>query len=97
MADGTIKKLPPGKSGSSGGGGNGSESGITNEEEQKKINFDEHLGKTFRITEPEGDSKRQGFSIVTPENGDAWSGPKAWKDRPEFHDIAKIILIDQDG
>jgi hypothetical protein len=23
MADGTIKKLPPGKSGSSGGGGNG--------------------------------------------------------------------------
>lgn len=67
---------------------------VEEEEKQEPLDFDKHFGKTFRITEPEGDSKRSGFSIVTPENGNAWSGPNAWKDRhkegdTDYVDIAR--------
>jgi len=54
---------------------------VEEEGNQEPLDFDQHFNKTFRITEPEGDATRPGFSIVTPENGDAWSGPNAWKDR----------------
>ena len=56
---------------------------------EQDINFDAHNNVTFRITDPEGDPSREGFSIVTPENGEAWSGPNAWKERPEFHAIVR--------
>jgi hypothetical protein len=64
----------------------------------KKVDFDSQLGKSFRVTQtPSGRAKdsRTGkvlpdnpnrYSIVTPQNGDAWSWPDA---SPEAHEAAK--------
>ena len=60
MADGTIKKLPPGKSGSSGGGGNGSESGIT---EAKTPAWQRKEGK-----DPKGGLNKKGVASYRAAN-----------------------------
>ena len=59
------------------------------EQEQEHLDFDKHYGKTFRITDSEGDPNREGFSLITPENGGAWSGKNAWKDRPEYENVVR--------
>lgn len=59
------------------------------EEKQKYIRWSDHYGKTFRVTEPEGDPNREGFSIVTPENDKAWTD---WKDRPSMHNVARKMM-----
>ena len=59
------------------------------EEKQKYIRWSDHYGKTFRVTDPEGDPDREGFSVVTPENGKAWT---EWKDRPSMHNVARKVI-----
>lgn len=55
-----------------------------------KLDFDSLYGKAFKITEPEGDSKRDGFSIITPfANKGVWN---EWKELPKFKDIVKKNL-----
>ena len=56
-----------------------------------KLDYDMLIGKAFRITDPEGNPKRSGFSIVTPMNGTAWT---TWNDRPEFSKIVRQKLND---
>ena len=59
------------------------------EEKQRYIKWSDHHNKTFRVTDPEGDPNREGFSIVTPENGEAWT---KWKDRPSMHGVARKVI-----
>ena len=59
------------------------------EEKQRYIRWSDHHNKTFRVTEPEGHSDREGFSIVTPENGKAWTD---WKDRPSMNKVARKVM-----
>ena len=65
---------------------------VEEEEKQVPLDFDKHLGKTFRITEPEGNPNKPGFSIVTPENPNVFSGPNAWKDRHEHEGINYVDI-----
>jgi hypothetical protein len=60
MADGTIKKLPPGKSGSSGGGGNGAESGL---DEAKTPAWQRKEGK-----DPKGGLNKKGVASYRAQN-----------------------------
>lgn len=60
MTDGTIKKLPPGKSGSSGGGGNGAESGL---DEAKSPAWQRKEGK-----DPKGGLNKKGVASYRAQN-----------------------------
>ena len=51
----------------------------------RKLNFDEIYGKYLKVTDNDGDPNKEGFSLVTPLNGDSWN----WRERPEFKDIVK--------
>lgn len=65
---------------------------------RNRVDFDSQLGKSFRVAQtPSGAARdyRTGevlpddpnrYSIVTPQNGDAWKWPDA---SPEAHAIAK--------
>jgi hypothetical protein len=55
------------------------------------LDFDKLYGKAFKVTDAEGDSSREGFSIVTPENGKAWT---EWKEKPEFKEVVRKRLND---
>jgi len=50
------------------------------------IDFDTQYGICFRITDESGNPALSGFSIVTPENGDAWY---TWKEKPQFKEIVR--------
>jgi hypothetical protein len=89
MADGTIKKLPPGKSGSSGGGGNGAESGL---DEAKTPAWQRKEGK-----DPKGGLNKKGVAsyraqnpgsklqtAVTTKPSKLKPGSKSWKRRKSF-------------
>jgi hypothetical protein len=54
----------------------------------RKLNFDEIYGKYLKVTDNDGDPNKEGFSLVTPLNGDSWN----WRERPEFKDIVKRKL-----
>ena len=54
----------------------------------RKLNFDEIYGKYLKVTDNAGDPNKEGFSLVTPLNGDSWN----WRERPEFKDIVKRKL-----
>ena len=54
----------------------------------RKLNFDEIYGKYLKVTDNAGDPNKEGFSLVTPLNGDSWH----WRERPEFKDIVKRKL-----
>lgn len=50
------------------------------------IDFETYYNVCFRITDEAGNPTLSGFSIVTPENGDAWYN---WRDKPQFKYIVK--------
>lgn len=54
------------------------------------LDFDALYGKAFKVTDTEGDPKRDGFSIITPfANRGVWS---AWKEKPQFKAIVRKNL-----
>lgn len=64
----------------------------------QQIPFDKYLGKAFKVATPPADkvtdmrgrplvATPDTYSIVTPENGDAWNWPEA---RPEHIQHAKL-------
>jgi GNAT superfamily N-acetyltransferase len=59
---------------------------------RQPLDFDTLYGKAFKIVDNAGDHNIEGFSIVTPENGDAWN----WRERPEFKSLVKQKLNDPD-
>lgn len=52
------------------------------------LDFDKLYGKAFKITYNSGDPHLDGFSLVTPENGNSWN----WKEAPQFKNLAKQNL-----
>ena len=54
----------------------------------RKLNFDEIYGKYLKVTDNNGDPNKEGFSLVTPLNGDSWN----WRERPEFIPLVKKKL-----
>jgi len=54
----------------------------------RKLNFDEIYGKYLKVTDNNGDPNKEGFSLVTPLNGDSWN----WRERPEFIPLVKQKL-----
>lgn len=70
------------------------ESKLTFNTPRIKLDFDILYGKAFKITEPEGDSTRDGFSIITPfANKGVWN---EWKELPKFKSIVKKNLNNKD-
>jgi len=60
--------------------------------QREKLNFDSLYGKAFKITYPEGDKMRPGFSIITPiANKSVWND---WEERPEFKNLVRQKLND---
>ena len=60
---------------------------LTFEIERQKLDYDKLKDKAFKITVPEGDSKREGFSIITPfTNKGVWN---KWKTTNKFDKIVK--------
>ena len=58
------------------------------------LDFDKLYGKAFKITAPEGDTTRHGFSIISRiANGSVWN---EWQERPQFKSIVKQRLNDPD-
>jgi hypothetical protein len=55
---------------------------------RRKLNFDEIYGKYLKVTDNDGDPNKEGFSLVTPLNGNSWN----WRERPEFKAIVKRKL-----
>lgn len=60
-------------------------------EDRIPLDYASLVNKAFRVTGPSGNPAGQGFSIVTPENGSAWT---KWADRPQFDDIVRQRLND---
>jgi hypothetical protein len=57
------------------------------------LDFDLLYGKAFKVTDPEGNPNREGFSIVTPSNGGVFN---EWKERPQFKEIVRKKLNEPD-
>jgi hypothetical protein len=60
------------------------------ETKRQSLDFDQLYGHAFKITDNNGNSDNEGFSIVTPLNGDSWN----WRERPEFKELVKQKLND---
>lgn len=69
-------------------------SGLTFSTPRVPLDFDKLYGKAFKVTDAEGDSSRDGFSIITPfANKGVWS---VWKEKPQFKSIVKKNLNNKD-
>ncbi len=62
---------------------------VYSKDKQFPLPFDALLNKAFRITVPNGDTKGQGYSIVTPFNRSGWAH---WSDRPEMIEMARTLF-----
>jgi hypothetical protein len=60
------------------------------ETKRQPLDFDQLYGHAFKITDNNGNSDNEGFSIVTPLNGNSWN----WRERPEFKEIVAQKLND---
>lgn len=58
-----------------------------------KLDFDTLYGKAFKVTDPEGDPSREGFSTVTYVNGAVFN---QWKERPQFKELVRQKLNEPD-
>ena len=58
-----------------------------------KLDFDTLYGKAFKVTDPEGDPNREGFSVVTYVNGAVFN---QWKERPQFKELVRKRLNEPD-
>ena len=58
-----------------------------------KLDFDTLYGKAFKVTDPEGDPSREGFSVVTLVNGDVFN---QWKERPQYRELVRKRLNEPD-
>jgi hypothetical protein len=60
--------------------------------ERMPLDFDKLYGKAFKVTDPEGDPSRPGFSIISRiTNGSVWDD---WQERPKFKAIVRQRLND---
>ena len=57
------------------------------------LDFDTLYGKAFKVTDPEGDPSREGFSVVTLVNGNVFN---QWKERPQFRELVRKRLNEPD-
>lgn len=55
------------------------------------LDFDALYDKAFRITYNSGDKTKEGWSIVTPLNGEAWNWLRPSEDDPTFKEVKENI------
>lgn len=66
--------------------------GLTLSEHRVPLDFDTLYGRAFKVTDPQGDQQRSGFSIISrAANASVWDD---WHERPQFKKLVKRKLND---